>query len=230
MGGEWEKVKGPNTRSKGSKTSENADKKPRKSNIPESTKTRKPLREKNQQQSGGNGSTVKGNKEQVQKTLEDCSRAIGSAKELQKDIDGFYERNRDRPNIWLNELVKLIVSKCTIQDKFVPKNQYLQDSYIELDKSVEKVLANALKDNPDKYVKPHTRSTLYHETILTMSEDSARNKPTAGYRVILQVLAKHYPDDSQKSISDRLYFNASTACLISLPRDLQSLWLQAVPP
>ena len=44
-----------------------------------------------------------------------------------------------------------------------------------------------------------------------MSEDSARNKPTVGYRVILQIIAKNFPQDAQKSISDRLYFNASTA-------------------
>lgn len=117
MGGEWEKVKGPTTRSKKSEVSH------QKSKIPESTKTnRKPLREKNVE--ANHPQQAKSKTAAVQKTLEECARAIGSGKDLQKEIDGLYERNKDRPNVWLNELVKLIVSKCTLQDKFVPKNNY----------------------------------------------------------------------------------------------------------
>jgi hypothetical protein len=211
--GEWEKVTGPTTRKakKQEKPSEIVKNKEynSKSKIPQAT--RKPLREKNTDNSS-HGVKAGGSKvANVQKTLEECSKAIGSGKELQKEVNGLYERNKDRPNVWLNEMVKLVVSKCTIQDKFVPKGCYLKERYIDLAGDVEKVIVNALKDDASRYIKPHTRSTLYHETILSMSEDSARNKPTVGYRVILQILATNFPTDSQKSISDRLYFNASTA-------------------
>lgn len=211
--GEWEKVK---TTTRGTKKQEKPSEIVKnkeynsKSKIPQAT--RKPLREKNTENSSHGVKAGSSSKSaNVQKTLEECSKAIGSAKELKKEIDGLYQRNKDRPNVWLNEMVKLVVGKCTIQDKFVPKGCYLRERYIDLAGDVETVIVNALKDDASRYIKPHTRSTLYHETILSMSEDSSRNKPTVGYRVILQILATSFPTDSQKSISDRLYFNASTA-------------------
>lgn len=217
MGGEWEKVKDPKAKSnnagggrvtRSKAASGDASANARKSGIPK-PEPRKPLREKNQQQSNQNSTSAKS--QGPLKTLEECSKAIGGAKPLQKEIDGLYERNKDRPNLWLNELVRNLVIKCNLADKYVNKSQYLEASYIPLEKDVEQTLARALKDDSARYIKSHTRATLYHESIISMSEDAARNRPTVGYRVMLQVLAKHYPADCQKSISDRLYFHASQA-------------------
>ena len=151
--GEWEKVK---TTTRGTKKQEKPSEIVKnkeynsKSKIPQAT--RKPLREKNTENSAHGVKAGSSSKSaNVQKTLEECSKAIGSAKELKKEIDGLYQRNKDRPNVWLNEMVKLVVSKCTIQDKFVPKGCYLRERYIDLAGDVETVIVDALKDDASRY-------------------------------------------------------------------------------
>ena len=175
------------------------------SKIPESVKARRPLREKNQQPNKTSTKNV------VLKSLEECNTALGSVQDLQKEITNLYQRTPDRPNIWLNELVKNVVARLNLNEKNVPKTLYLSEEWLKLKPKMEELLAATLKDDSKKFIKSHTRSTLYHETLLSLVEDACKNRPTAGYKIFLQVLAKHYPTDCQKSISDRLYFHASQA-------------------
>lgn len=210
MGGDWEQV-GATKKAEAAKTRSKTSTTTTKSKLSESVKPRKPLREKNAQNATASHTQQVSSKQAAFKSLEECRKAIGNAKTLTREIESLFERNQDRPNIWLNELTGYLVNRCNIAEKHIPKSTYLKDTYLELDKDVDAVLAKALRDDSARYIKSHTRSTLYHETLLSLSEDASRNRPTVGYKIMLQILAKHYPQDCQKSISDRHFFHASQA-------------------
>jgi len=210
--GKWEKVKKPqsqrNPTSSTPKYSKNEDKK---SSIPQ-PKARKPLRENNNANIKNSNHTVLAKQPIfIPKTISDCNQAIGNFKSLNEQINTLKGRTPDRPNVWLNELVKYLVSKCNISEKSLNKDQYLTDNWIELTPSVEDLLSSTFKDDSQYFVKSHVRSALFHETLLNLAEDSCRNKPIAGYKIILQILAKFYSKDCIKSISDRVFFYASQA-------------------
>ena len=195
----WQKAKEPVrvTRSRASKIP--VSKTP--NNPPEK---RKPLREKNT-------NNQKNEPEPMLTSLDQIPVALGSAKSIQAEIDTLYSRNKDRPQAWLNELTKFFVSKCRIVEKSIPRSEYLKTEIIPIDKSIEKLLVETYKDSADKYIKKYTRSTLYHETTLNMADEACHGSLNTGHKLVLQVLAKNFKDDSIKAISDRINFNASQA-------------------
>jgi len=144
-------------------------------------------------------------------SLDEIPSVLGSAKAIQSEIETLYSRNKDRPQAWLNELTKFFVSKCRIVEKSIPRSEYLKTEIIPIDKSIEKLLVETYKDSADKYIKKYTRSTLYHETTLNMADEACHGSLNTGHKLVLQVLAKNFKDDSIKAISDRINFNASQA-------------------
>lgn len=175
-------------------------------------KARKPLREHNSNNKGNSNTAVTASKPVfIPKTIQDCNQAIGNVNDVRSHINLHRDRTPDRPNVWLNELVRYFVNKCSITEKNIPKSQYLTKDWITLNKDVEKLLVNTLQDSQEYFIKSHIRSTLFHESLLNMIEESCNNRAIAGYKLILYVLAKHFTQDCVKSISDRVFFHASQA-------------------